>query len=308
MEVFPGDDFTSSDIEQMMSAIITAGLVIEYQGLDGKQYWAVTGWEKHQKVEKPNYKHPAPPKIADQSPTNRRQFADNSTTEGKGGEGRGRELELEGRGGEFDETQPARPEDSSNEKETPPNTPPSNAFAKIRNAIQQWQDADGGEALRKITSDQKYLGPIEPEITRFISHNLSKDPYRERITRAPLDFFLEQFPGWLCLPAAQRASKAQTNGSSPPNGAYTKPVQRGGDADQHMSREDALSLIRQHAGEYAGQFTESHICNIRSKTTQRTAVDMIEAIVNTLKNGHSPPNGGNAHQVTLPEHLKISTA
>lgn len=307
MEVFPGDDFTSSDIEQMMAAIIQAGLVLEYQGIDGKYYWAVTGWDKHQKVEKPNYKHPAPPKFADQSPTNRRPIADQSTPEGKGGEGRGRGKELEGRGGEFAETPPAPPDNFENEN-TPTTTTPSNTFAQIRADIQKWQDADNGAALRKIAADQKYMGPIEPEITRFISHNLKQDPYRARITRAPLDFFLEQFPGWLCLPAAQRASKAQTTGSAAQqNGSYTAPVQRDQDADQHISESEAIALIAKHAGDYAGNFTKAHISNVRSKISRRSAIDLILAISTTIQKSNSSPPNGNAHEIST-HGLKLDTA
>lgn len=303
MEVFPGDDFTASNIEQMMAAIIQAGLVLEYQGFDGKMYWAVTGWEKHQKVEKPNFKHPEPPKIADHSPTNRRLIADHSTTGGKGGEGKGREMELEGRGGAIDENPTTRPaKNSSNDENPNPTTPPqTSAFTQIRQAIQQWQDADNGEALRKIASDQKYLGQIEPEITRFITNNLGKDPYRERITRAPLDFFQEQFPGWLCLPAAQRASKAHVNGSGQQSGSstYTRPTLRDQQADQHRTRESAMQLIQNLYPDISDQFTEKHIQTIRTMASNRSATEMVHAMAKTIHNGPAPPRkNGNAHSVS----------
>ena len=69
MEVFPGDDFTAEQISGMVDEMKKCGLIIEYQA-DNRTYWHVTGWH-HQKIEKPNYKHPAP-KFADQSPTVRR--------------------------------------------------------------------------------------------------------------------------------------------------------------------------------------------------------------------------------------------
>lgn len=293
MEVFPGDDFTSSDIETMMAAIISATLVVEYEALDGKKYWKVCGWEAHQKVDRPNFKHPQPELIDGQSTNNRRAIDEQTPPEGKGREGKGREKEW--RGGEFDE--PARAGESQNE-----NTPtalPHSAFEKVRTTIQRWQGADNGAALRKIAQDQKFMGPIEPEITRFITNNLGKSPYRERILKDPLGFFLEQFPGWLCLPAAQRASKAHASSSG-----YTAPMQRQTDADKHMSRSDAADLIRQHAGEYAGMFTEKHIEDVRSKIGKRTAIDLILAIAKTIQNGHSPPHPkGNATEIS-PHGLK----
>lgn len=300
MEVFPGDDFTVSEIEQMIAAIIQAGLVLEYQGFDGKMYWAVTGWEKHQKVEKPNFKHPEPPKFGDQSPTNRIPVDDHSTTGGKGREGKGGEMELEGRGGAIDETQPAPAENSSN-NENPTTLPQASAFDQIRKEIQNWQDSDSGEALRKIAADQKYLGPIEPEITRFITNNLGKDPYRERITRAPLTFFQEQFPGWLCLPAAQRSSKAHTNGSGSQSGAstYTKPTHRDQQADQHRTKESALQIIQSLYPAIAEQFSEKHIQTIRSMASNRSATEMVHAMAKIIQNGPTlPRTNGNAHPVS----------
>jgi hypothetical protein len=58
MEVFPGDDFSFSDIRGWMDELIAHGLVTEYES-QGQSYWAVTGW-KHQKIS-----HPQPSSIPD---------------------------------------------------------------------------------------------------------------------------------------------------------------------------------------------------------------------------------------------------
>lgn len=288
MEVFPGDDFSVAEIESMVSEILNQGLMLEYQAVDGKYYWHVTGWTTHQKVEKPNKKYPTPPDFADHSPTIRRPLPDQTPEEGKGREGKGRE--KEGRGGVVDERSATPPH---------PPTPPATGFEKIRNEIQKWQDADGGESLKKIASDQKYLGQIEPEITRFITNNLLKDPYRTRIINNPLEFFLEQFPGWLCLPAAQRASRAQSqsptaNGSGS-NQAYKSPVLRELDADLHRTRADAIALIQSHASGLHERFEERHITAVMGKSSQRAAIAMIESIKTTLEK-----QNGNAHEVEIP--------
>lgn len=105
-EVFPADDFASDDIRRMVGELVENGLLVEYEA-GGKQYWHVTGW-RHQKIEKPSYKHPAyapqcgvsgadeeqeSENFADHSPTIRRNVADASPPEGKGKEGKGKGME-----------------------------------------------------------------------------------------------------------------------------------------------------------------------------------------------------------------------
>ena len=75
MQVFPGDDISTSDIDAMLSELSENGLIIEYAAGD-KKYWHVTGWH-HQKIEKPAYKYP---KFSDQSAASRRPVADQSPT------------------------------------------------------------------------------------------------------------------------------------------------------------------------------------------------------------------------------------
>lgn len=89
-EVFPGDDIPVSEIQGLVDELKSNNLIIEYESY-GKQYWIVTGWN-HQKIEKPNFKHPKPvttKQVADHSPTIRRSIDDHSTPEGKGRESNG---------------------------------------------------------------------------------------------------------------------------------------------------------------------------------------------------------------------------
>lgn len=79
MEVFPSDSITDDDIEAMVRELQAARLLHAYE-VDRKGYWQVTGWEKHQKIEKPTYRHPLP--ITGEpiaiSPPPRREVADKS--------------------------------------------------------------------------------------------------------------------------------------------------------------------------------------------------------------------------------------
>lgn len=59
MEVFPGDDAAIALIESWIKELIFNGLLEEY-AVDGKKYWHVISWSNHQKIDKPNYRHPSP--------------------------------------------------------------------------------------------------------------------------------------------------------------------------------------------------------------------------------------------------------
>lgn len=59
MEVFPGDPFTPEEIEGWVAELIAVGLVAEFES-QSQAYWWVTGFSKHQKVEKPTYRFPQP--------------------------------------------------------------------------------------------------------------------------------------------------------------------------------------------------------------------------------------------------------
>jgi uncharacterized phage protein (TIGR02220 family) len=59
MEVFPSDPIGDAAIHEMIDELTAAGLLYAYE-VDGKGYWQVTGWAKHQKIEKPTYRHPLP--------------------------------------------------------------------------------------------------------------------------------------------------------------------------------------------------------------------------------------------------------
>lgn len=87
MEIFPADCTQVAEIEAMLLELIHSGLIKTYV-VELQRYLVVTGWH-HQKIEKPNYKHPAPDentKFDDWSPTNRQPVGDPSPPEGKGRE------------------------------------------------------------------------------------------------------------------------------------------------------------------------------------------------------------------------------
>jgi len=56
MECFPGDSFTVADIQVMIEELIKNGLIIEYRH-ENSLFWQVTGWKKHQKIDKASFKY-----------------------------------------------------------------------------------------------------------------------------------------------------------------------------------------------------------------------------------------------------------
>ncbi|KTD18722.1 Uncharacterised protein [Legionella lansingensis] len=56
-EVFPYDDYSLDDIQNWISELIQQKLLHEYT-VDGQAYWIVTGWSRHQKINKPTYRYP----------------------------------------------------------------------------------------------------------------------------------------------------------------------------------------------------------------------------------------------------------
>jgi len=98
-EVFPGDDISSDDVLSLLEELESNGLIERYEAA-GRQYLQVTGW-RHQKIEKPNFKHPEPEirqqvgdKSSNESQSSRRSVVERSTPEGKGMEGNGYGVNL----------------------------------------------------------------------------------------------------------------------------------------------------------------------------------------------------------------------
>lgn len=121
--VFPGDDDVTSDVvRRLIAELVSNGLVGVYE-VDGIEYLHVLGWTKHQKIERPNAKHPKPPRdkggYLSRSSNHRRTipglFDVQSPPEGKGMESNGREGKGRERGAsvEFDERSTTGSENSS---------------------------------------------------------------------------------------------------------------------------------------------------------------------------------------------------
>ena len=97
-EILPCDNFSTDEIKGFINELIAQKLLQEYC-VNGQDYWLITGFIKHQKIDKPTYRYPLPQEesasnsqlLDDNSPTTRRIIDDSSTTEWKGREWKGRE-------------------------------------------------------------------------------------------------------------------------------------------------------------------------------------------------------------------------
>ncbi len=88
-ELFPADTCPLSDVEQCIAELIKQELIEEYE-VDGNTYWIITGWKKHQKIDKPTYRHPLP--LTPRNSTSiRRILVEPSDTERNGMESNGME-------------------------------------------------------------------------------------------------------------------------------------------------------------------------------------------------------------------------
>jgi hypothetical protein len=59
-ELFPMDDFPAATVAEWVGELIKVGLLDSFVH-EGETYWYVTGWAKHQRIDRPSCKHPAPP-------------------------------------------------------------------------------------------------------------------------------------------------------------------------------------------------------------------------------------------------------
>jgi len=59
-EIFPSDDIKPDAVLGLINELIEQRLIKEFTA-DGKKYWSVTGWKKHQRIDRPSYRYPSPP-------------------------------------------------------------------------------------------------------------------------------------------------------------------------------------------------------------------------------------------------------
>ena len=86
-QVMPADNFTGDDIQAMLEELRSIGL-IRFYSVEGKEFFEITGWAKHQKIDNPSkYKVcPAPPSDQPKALAIPSEELPKIALEGKGGE------------------------------------------------------------------------------------------------------------------------------------------------------------------------------------------------------------------------------
>lgn len=100
MEIFPADDVGSSSIRRGLVELSKNGLIRTYVA-DNTEYLQITGWTKHQRIDRPTYKYPEP--TQEQLEVGSSLLVESSTTEWIGEEWSGVErsgVEFPSKGGE----------------------------------------------------------------------------------------------------------------------------------------------------------------------------------------------------------------
>lgn len=121
-EIFPMDDISADRVAELVGELVLAGLLVEYS-VESETYWKVTGWERHQKIDKPSSKYPRP--LSEHSPNPPRTLAEPSPPESKGVEGSRREG------------------DSTNRRRTPSRKTPMPPGFGISDRVREWAARKG---------------------------------------------------------------------------------------------------------------------------------------------------------------------
>lgn len=94
-QVMPGDEVSGSDIQDMLNELNSRGLILFYSA-DEKEYFEITGWAKHQKIDNPSKYKVCPAPFSEQSQVLAipREPSPTIGLEGRGGESKGKEKKL----------------------------------------------------------------------------------------------------------------------------------------------------------------------------------------------------------------------
>lgn len=105
-ELYPMDDVTSGQVSEWVDELIRVGLLAEFESA-GARYWHITGWSRHQKIDRPSLKYPAPPSDGNSPPS--RRGLDEGSTNARRAPPPGEDRSGEDRSGEEGRSPKARP-------------------------------------------------------------------------------------------------------------------------------------------------------------------------------------------------------
>jgi len=162
-------------------------------------------------------------------------------------------------------------------------------YTRCYSAILEWGKQDAWAALRKIADDAGFTGNVQTEVVRFVTHNLGKDNYRQKLTQNPVKFLREQLPGWLRLPAA---------GQNAPRNGQNRPASQKKGATHPTTSAEAKSLIMAKFPAIAQKFTDGQIQRLANAPNESCFHEWAEQMAKNIHNGAHAPRS-NATEVKL---------
>ena len=228
MEIFPGDDITAAQIQDLVNEIIAQNLITTYEA-ENRQWWHITNWTNLQKIDRPNPTHPKP--IDERSASDSRQLGENPQLK----EEKERKERREAR-----EHTPAHEGEIQNQKNAPfdddtTTTPPQPStggatVTDIYATINAHCNTDDG--LRELIAWKKQAGysdrthgPTTGEVTKFISK------YLDRIRATdPVQYFRDNFPAWLVRATEYNRPKKDTTPKYTPPPPHQRQPRTNGNA------------------------------------------------------------------------------
>lgn len=285
MKALPGDDITLEQVKGLISEMIEQGLVIAFTAeKDGQEYWEITGWNRHQRVDRPNSKYPKNITQNQNSTNARRILDDNSTSdhprsgvEWSGKEGKGKE-------GSGCEARTHTHEDFSNyspshtEPEQIPPTPAQQDETQheyCTRIICEYLRPTDWARLRTICEKADYnpkiYGPARDEIAAFISHYLGSDKCAS-LLNDPVKFLTNLFPGWL-----KNAKK------------FNRPAKSGQNAKQkppktwRISQEDARREAKRLYSDVEPQITAHELAKATKAETEAAFYELLNAAASNAR-------------------------
>lgn len=194
---------------------------------------------------------------------------------------------------------PARAgEENFEEKTADGGNAPTDHHAAIFEMITGWNLADDFATLNAICKradyDPEKHGAADGEISRFIGSNLGKDAFREKIIKKPIQFFVEQFPGWLALPYAK-------NKHAHSQGAAKQTRQKSDTALSYPigNQQTVRNIVQSKHPKIYNRFTDAQIERLADAHNADSFWAWLEAMVKTHNNGPpAPRTNGNAQLIS----------
>lgn len=232
LDILPFLDYS---IEHTLAILQAAGFLTRYTA-NGAEWGLIPTFAEHQRITgkeaTEGEKHPKP---GENKPGN------SGETTGKQPGAQERSTGKDNREGVNAHTHEGFPENEKTENAEPssPAAPdrhfdnvPLGDFARLYRVISAWGETDDGHAeivaWKKITGyrDSQH-GPTTDEVTKFVSYHLgakSTPEKRRNFIADPLQYFRDQFPGWLTN--AKAWNGAPRARGKPPDNAREYPAQQ----------------------------------------------------------------------------------